>query len=744
MEVREPRDARRDHEAARLAAAHEQIRGLERRLADAEHRADALQAALSDTRAHLDAILGSRFWRCTRPVRASTRAARRSLRPVKAWARRLVEWARLRSRRARAGARRLGDALRHPPAFPAAQEVVVSIVIATRNQCYETLACLRAIRERTGTPGYEVIVVDECSRDLTPLIVGRIEGLVYFRTWRRPDLAGSYIRGAARARGKFLVFLRPGAVVTHRWLDELLETFTHFPEAGLAVSRLVPAGGRLTATSEGPLACEDDGRDDPGDPRDRFAREVADGSTACVMVPTALFRTLRGLATRPASAGGPEIDLALPIRRQGHRVIYQPLSRVIVRAGRSSTDLPTPASDLRPTHHRSPGRARGRPLPRILVIDDVVPTHDKDAGSLRLSRILGILRGRASHVTFLPDNLALADPYTRDLQRIGVEVLYRHHPYVDSVEGFLQDHGAEYSLIWICRPELTSRLVDTARAFAPAARLVFDTIDLHFLRVGREAALRGDPALKHRAERLREQELATARAVDFTIVVSEDERRLVLEHAGPLDVRIVPTIHAVEPPLGGFQDRSGILFLGGFNHAPNVDAVQYFVEAIFPELRRTIPGVKFYVVGSNPPDAVRGLACEDVVVTGYVPDVTGYLRGSRLSVAPLRFGAGVKGKVNMSMAHGLPVVVTSIAAEGMHLNHGTNVLIADDPAAFIASIQQLYRSEPLWTRLSVAGLENVAEHFSFEVAAREIDRLLEDAGLLVPSRAGSGTAGRLP
>jgi glycosyltransferase involved in cell wall biosynthesis len=371
-------------------------------------------------------------------------------------------------------------------------------------------------------------------------------------------------------------------------------------------------------------------------------------------------------------------------------------------------------------------------VPRILVIDETVPTHDQDSGSLRIFRVLTILGSRPCHVTFMPENLVFHDVYTRDVERLGIEVL--HHREVDSVEGFLKARGRDYSLIWLCRPELASRLIDTAAAFAPSAALVFDTVDLHFLRMGREAALKGDPALWRRAESLKQQELTTARKAGFTIVVSQDEKERLLEHAGPLDVRVVANIHAARPLANRFEDRSGILFIGGYKHSPNVDAVEYFVSAIFPELRRRIPGVKFHVVGSHPPETIRSLACEDIVVTGHVPDVSDYFRNCRLSVAPLRFGAGVKGKVNMSMAYGLPTVITSIAAEGMHLVGGKHALVADDPSAFVACVERLYHSETLWNTLSSEGLKNIEEHFSFAAVSREIDRLLRDAGVVPPGR----------
>jgi glycosyltransferase involved in cell wall biosynthesis len=106
---------------------------------------------------------------------------------------------------------------------------------------------------------------------------------------------------------------------------------------------------------------------------------------------------------------------------------------------------------------------------------------------------------------------------------------------------------------------------------------------------------------------------------------------------------------------------------------------------------------------------------------------------ARLSIAPLRIGAGVKGKVNLSMAHSVPVVVTSIAAEGMHLVHEQNAMIADDPVSFAQAIDRLLRSKELWERLSSHGRANVREHFSIEAASRQIDRLLSRAGLAICS-----------
>ena len=128
-----------------------------------------------------------------------------------------------------------------------------------------------------------------------------------------------------------------------------------------------------------------------------------------------------------------------------------------------------------------------------------------------------------------------------------------------------------------------------------------------------------------------------------------------------------------------FAKRRDLVFVGGFRHPPNVDAVQWFVDEVFPLVRARLPDVRFHCIGSDVPEAVAALSRRDgVLVHGHVPDIAPYMDGARIGLAPLRYGAGVKGKVNLSMAHGQPVVATSCAVEGMHLRDGVDVLVADD------------------------------------------------------------------
>jgi glycosyltransferase involved in cell wall biosynthesis len=253
---------------------------------------------------------------------------------------------------------------------------------------------------------------------------------------------------------------------------------------------------------------------------------------------------------------------------------------------------------------------------------------------------------------------------------------------------------------------------------------VFDTVDLHFLRTERQAELEGSALARAAARAKRDEELSLIRSADVTLVVSAYEQALLAELAPDARVLVLSTIHELFPPGRPFAEREGLVFIGGFQHPPNTDAVLWYAQEILPHVRAALPGVKTYIVGSKVPANIRALAAEDFVVTGYVPDVTPYFTGCRVSIAPLRYGAGVKGKINLAMSYGLPVVATTPSIEGMFLVAEQDVLVADDAKAYADAIVRLYHDEALWNRLAAGGRENIRTHFSRDVARSAITRLI--------------------
>ena len=134
--------------------------------------------------------------------------------------------------------------------------------------------------------------------------------------------------------------------------------------------------------------------------------------------------------------------------------------------------------------------------------------------------------------------------------------------------------------------------------------------------------------------------------------------------------------------------------------------------------------MKTYVIGNDAPPAITALAADDLVITGFVPDISPYFTGCRVSICPLRYGAGVKGKVNLAMSYGLPVVATSPSIEGMQLTPTRDVLVADDSATFADAVARAYFDEALWQRLAEGGRENIRKHFSRDVARTALTEML--------------------
>ncbi len=648
------------------------------------------------------------------------------------------------------------------PVFPVHDQVDISIIVPVFNHCRDTRDCLLSIAQSTAGSSYEVIVVDDGSTDETPEMLGRIEGLIQLRNDANLGFIGSCNRGAAAARGEFLVFLNNDTLVTPGWLEALRRTFDDIPGTGLAGAKLLYPDGRLQEA--GGMVWHDAsgwnyGRfDDPDHPKYNFAREVDYCSGACLMVRRALFQQLGGFDKEFRPAYYEDTDLAFKIRHAGQKVIYQPLARIVhhegltsgrsVKSGVKSHQFVNQGKFRRRWGERlaaHPDRLSGpvrlvhahgaEELPRgqVLVIDHRLPTPDRDAGSLRMLEMVRAICRRGHPVSFIPDDLIAPSPYRQALQGIGVEVI--HHPYYRSVRSFLKQHGEDLDLAIISRAEIAARHMATVQRFAPRAKVVFDTVDLHFLREERAAQLKQDPVLRASAALRKQQELNLARNADLTLVVSSLEKDILDRERLGLDVRIISTIYPLDGAIvPGFEGRRNILFIGGFEHPPNADAVLYFAREIFPLVRARIPECVFQVIGSEPTPEILELASPHIQVLGHVPEVRPFFDRARVSVAPIRFGAGVKGKVNQSMSFGVPAVVTQVAAEGMYLVHEHNAMIADDPDRFADAVVRVWNSPELWERLSINGRQNLREHFSVETAAQCIDELLQWAGLNVTVR----------
>lgn len=363
---------------------------------------------------------------------------------------------------------------------------------------------------------------------------------------------------------------------------------------------------------------------------------------------------------------------------------------------------------------------------RILIIDSSTPKPDRDAGSLSTFNLLKIYLDLGYDVTFIPSDLLYFGDYTESLRELGVRCLQR--PEINSVKEHLQKEGSEYDFVVLCRAPIAALYIADIRRYASSAKILFDTIDLHYLREEREANLDGSQEKIRAAENAKQWELDIIRQCDVTIVLSSVEIEILKKEADDADIRLIPLIFVENVyEIPSFDERRDFLFIGGFPHTPNVDAVLYFCDEILPLIRKRLPDIKFHIIGNEPPTQVLELANHDgVIVHGYMKDVTPMFRMCRLSVAPLRYGAGIKGKIATSLANGVPVIATKLAVEGMEIEVGKHVLVADDPQQFADSFIHAYESKDLWSHLSENGRHQSLRVYSAVAGHRRISKLMED------------------
>ena len=603
----------------------------------------------------------------------------------------------------------------------------VTVLIPVYGKVEYTLACLKSIADHSPKASFEVIVMDDRSNDDSVQLLRRVENLRVIVNHENLGFLRSCNSGAQHAKGKFLFFLNNDTLVTQGWLDELLSTFAVFPNCGLAGSKLIYPDGRLQEaggiTWQDGSAWNFGNSREPALPQFCYAREVDYVSGAAIMVPFELYAELGGFDDIYAPAYCEDSDLALRIRDRGYRVIYQPMSEVVHFEGvTSGTDTTQGIKAYQLTNSKTlferwqgrlathrpngvdPDNEKDRRMrKRALVLEHCTPTPDQDAGSVSVFNILLMLREMDFQVTFIAeDNFLYMPDYTTRLQRAGIEVLYA--PYTISVEQHLEEKGHRYDLAFLFRPKVVERHITAIKKYCPQAKTLFYTHDIHHLRMAREAELLGDKTKRLEALDMKRLELAAIRAMDATIVVSQAELEILQPQLPGCRLEILPLLLNIPGTQVGFDRRKDFCFVGGFQHTPNVDAVQYFASAVMPAIRKKLPGVKFHIIGSKPPETVKALAAEDIVVHGFIEDLNGLLDQMRLSVAPLRYGAGVKGKVGTSLAAGLPSVLSDVAAEGMQLLDGEHVLVANDSGSMAQAIVRLYSDRALWQAVSESGL----------------------------------------
>ena len=635
---------------------------------------------------------------------------------------------------------------------PAAGLPLATIAVPADRSVEEVHAALQALRAADTDLVADIVLLDPAGTDprcaLLPALVANLRVGP-----SAASVAESFGRLLRDADTRLVGLVSSAAHVEPGWLAALVDTLAT-PGAALASAVAIRPDGLLHHA--GLLLDADQRFRDPGHlaPATAAAHRVLRPVDAVAPVALLLDRTLAaaqgGLDPEYETLAAALGDLCLALNAAGNAVLRQPEARAVWVGPEATASPAFAAPDGRRLRLAMLRHARGGDrclyVGSALVVDAALPRPDRDGGSVAALEQMLVLRRLGWRVVFTTAGTAHADPATeadrRRLERQGIELADPvAHPAVGDL---LRDDGEPFDLIYLHRHQVAALLLPIVRELAPRARVVFAPADLHFLREAREADVTGAPASTARATR--EQEIGCARAADATVLLNDREAALLSAEIDPAKLHVLRWIARPRPDAAPFAARGGLLFVGHFRHAPNVDAVLWYAREIKPWLDRLRPGLVLDVVGADAPPVLRAVEDAGIRLHGWVAALDPLLAATRVSLAPLRYGAGFKVKVATSLAAGVPVVGTAMAFEGTGLEEGDGIVTADTPEAFARAIVALHDDEAAWSRLSARASDRVAALYSPQAADAVFGRLLAQLGLPAgqPTRRSTGSPRLIP
>ena len=633
--------------------------------------------------------------------------------------------------------------------LPKCESPKVSIIIPCYNQIRYTYKCLYSIMMHTNpeeTP-YEVIIADDVSTDTTRNVHKYVDNVVVNRNETNLGFLKNCNAAAKIARGEYIYFLNNDTEVHDNYLSSLVKLLDENETIGMVGSKLLFADGTLQEAggiiwSDGTGANYGRG-DDADDFKYNYVKEVDYISGASIMIRKNLWNIIGGFDERYAPAYCEDSDLAFEVRKYGYKVVYEPLSVVTHFEGISNGTDENNANSIKayqvanveklkekwkdeltkqfprteePDFFKARERAQNKKT--ILFIDHYVPTWDKDAGSKTVYSYMMMFKKMGYSVKFLGDNFMINSPYGDILQQAGVEVIYGNEVQSGLWE-YLKSNKRSFDYVFLNRPHIAIKYIDFIRQNM-YAKVIYYGHDLHYMRLQREYDLMGDEKTLYDFKYYRSLEYSLLYKADVSYYPSYKEVEEIKKVDDTLRVKAINAYMFDEKEIihRDFSKTKDILFVGGFSHDPNVDAIRWLHESIMPRIKARNNNINLIVVGSNPTEEVIGICNEGgYILKGFVSDeeLLKLYNGTRIVIAPLRYGAGIKGKIIEAMANGAAIITTNCGAEGI-VDAPYFMKITDDAQDFAGQVLKLYDNFDELKNLSIETQKVINRRFTMEAA----------------------------
>ena len=621
--------------------------------------------------------------------------------------------------------------------IPIFDNPLVSIIIPVHNKFIYTYNCIKSILKANPIVPYEIIVVDDISNDKTKEIEKIIKNINVIHNDKKYYFLINCNNASKFAKGKYLIFLNNDIKVHREWLISLINVIESDEKIGIVGSKLIYPNGKLQEA--GGIVWNDGVADNFGNskkpdmPEYNYIKEVDYISGASFIIRKSLWEKIGGFDERFSPSYFEDTDLAFQLRKNGYKVMYQPKSIVTHYEGISNgKDL---NSGIKKYQVRNQeifkdkwkkelifqeskfkyfnARDRGRFKNRILVIDALVPFFDKDAGGRCTFLYLNLFKEIGLQITFMPNDFKKNEPYTTILQQNGIEVLYGKL-YKNNYENWLKDNLNYFKYVYLQRPVVANLYLDIIKKYFKG-KIIYFAHDLHFLRLYREYNITHQKKNLIDSENLKIIENNIFSKVDVIHVVGSFELNYLKEKYENKTIRNIPIFfysNHLSNIEKNFSKRKDIIFVGS-SHKPNIDGIFWFFNEVYQNILTKFPDIIWYIIGINAKDKIKKLESKNIKILGHLSDeeLFYFYQKCRISIAPLRFGAGVKGKIVEAAYNQIPMVTTSIGAEGLD-NNTDAFIVEDDPVKISNIICELYNNFTKLKHMSDSGKQFIEKFFS--------------------------------